>query len=236
MKKALIVAGGRIDIGQLAEEVRRLRGAEGGKATCEENPSLVIAADSGLEALRRAQALCGELAVPDMAVGDFDSVSAPTLAYFTEKERVRFERHRPEKDQSDTELALTLAARSGVTDVLLMGATGTRLDHVLANIHLLKEAMDMGLACTLLDSHNRIRLLAGRTVFRRETSPYAYVSFVPLTVEVTHVFLRGFRYPLTDYQAVLGSECGRMVSNEIQDEEAVADFASGLLLAIESRD
>lgn len=219
-KQALIVAGGEVEACQLAEQARQVRAAGG----------ILIAADRGLEALREQNLR------PDAAVGDFDSVSEETLAFYTADAGIRFERHRPEKNESDTELAFSIAREAGVSEVRILGATGTRLDHVLANVHLLKEAFDLGMECCLLDRHNRIRLAAGRTVFRRTECPYPYISFVPLTMEVTHLRLTGFKYPLSDHHMVLGVECGHCISNELAAEEAVLEFAEGLVLAIESSD
>lgn len=219
-KPALIVSGGNVDAGQLREQASRIREAGG----------LLIAADSGLEMLKTLELK------PDVAVGDFDSVSEETLAFYTARQGIRFERHRPEKNESDTELAFSIAKEAGATELLLLGAVGTRLDHVLANIHLLKEALDWGIPCVILDCHNRIRLVTGRTVFRRAECPYPYISFIPLTMEVTHIRLTGFKYPLADHHMRLGVECGHCVSNEIAAQEAVLEFESGLLLAIESRD
>ena len=217
---ALIVSGGQIDCDQLKEEICKLREAGG----------MLIAADSGLDALRQIGVL------PDVAVGDFDSVNPETLASCMKYDGFRMERHCPQKNESDTELAFRIAAEAGVRKLLLMGATGTRLDHVFSNVHLLKEAMDQKMECCLLDAHNRIRLAAGRMVFHKEDSPYPYISFVPLTMEVTHIKLTGFKYPLEDHHMVLGVECGHCISNEIAEEEAVLEFETGLLLAIESKD
>ena len=219
-REALIAAGGQIDLAQLREEAKRIR-LKGG---------LLIAADRGLEAFCRLQE------APDIAVGDFDSVSPEALTWYTGCEGYRLERHRPEKDQSDTELAFDTAREAGVKRLTLMGATGTRLDHTLSNIHLLKTARDRGLSCVLLDKNNRIRLVSGRTVFGREGERYPYLSFLPLSEEVFPVTLTGFRYPLKAYHMVLGTECTRCVSNEIVEEEAVLDFSEGLLLAIEAKD
>lgn len=240
---ALIVSGGQIDLDQLWTEICKLR----------KNGGMLIAADSGLEALYRLQKLRKEretgeedawektekeksFLLPETAVGDFDSVSAETLEYFQKHPEICFERHRPEKNESDTELAFTIAQEKGIRDLTLMGATGTRMDHVLSNIQLLEAARKRGLACRILDPHNRIRLVAGRTVFRRSECPYPYISFVPLTMEVTHIRLTGFKYPLEDHHMILGVECGHCISNEIAAEEAVLDFEEGLMLAVESRD
>lgn len=248
-RRGLIVSGGQTDPGQLKTEQERLR-ADGG---------IFIAADSGLEAIRCIQAASGsrpetreeagekageeagkeageETCIPDIVVGDFDSVSPETLEYFRRIPGIRWERHRAEKDESDTELAFTIAAEEGCREILLMGATGTRVDHLISNIHLLKAGQDRGLDCTILDRHNRIRLTAEPVTFFRKDSPYPFVSFIPLSEEVTHMTLTGFKYGLTDYHMVLGVECGHCVSNEIVEEEARLFFEKGQVLVIEARD
>ena len=228
---ALIVSGGQTDPGQLREQIQRLR-TQGG---------LLIAADSGLEVLDQLIRQEGQTEecssyVPDVAVGDFDSVDPQVFECFQQRGKIRFKRHRAEKNETDTELAFTIAQESGVTDIILMGATGTRLDHVLSNIHLLKAAMDRGLNCQLLDLHNRIRLVDGRTVFVKNEESYPFISFVPLTMEVKGITLTGFKYPLANHDLILGQECGLCVSNELTAAEAVLDFEQGLLLVIEARD
>ncbi len=220
MKTALIAAGGQIDILQFREQAEAVK-RQGG---------LLIAADRGLEAFQAAGL------APDAAVGDFDSVAPAVLAAFSADPRIRFERHRPEKNQSDTELAFFIAREAGAKKVILMGVTGTRLDHVLSNIHLLVEGRDQGLDCCLLDAHNRIRLAKSPMVFRREECPYPYISFIPLSAEVEDITLKGFKYPLTAHHMILGRECSLCVSNELAGGEGILTFASGLLLAVESRD
>ena len=233
---ALIVSGGQTDLGQLRQQIEKLRREDG----------LLIAADSGLEVLDQLivqQNVEGagktdteSIYYPNVAVGDFDSVDPQVLDRFQQRGKIRLERHRPEKNETDTELAFTIAQEAGATDIILMGATGTRLDHVLSNIHLLKAAMDRGLNCQLLDLHNRIRLVRGRTAFVKKEESYPFVSFVPLTMEVKGITLTGFKYPLIDHDLILGQECGLCVSNELAAEEAVLDFAQGLLLVVEARD
>lgn len=89
-----------------------------------EGADLVIAADSGL-----ASAAGAGLTV-DHAIGDMDSLQDHTLL-----ERIppgRVHRHPPEKDFTDTELALSLAWDLGADRVVLAGGGGGRLDHLLA--------------------------------------------------------------------------------------------------------
>ena len=97
----------------------------------EEKPDAVIAADAGMEYLYRSHR------VPDVIVGDFDSVGTEALAYFKTLPGVAIQKLIPEKDDTDTESAIRLAIRRGAERITLLGATGTRLDHVLGNIELL---------------------------------------------------------------------------------------------------
>jgi len=155
------------------------------------------------------------------------------------KKGARSDLLRPKFSIMNPELTCTLPAyqtAAGATDIIMMGVTGTRLDHVLSNIHLLKAARDRGLNCQLLDPHNRICLADGHKVFVKTEESYPFVSFIPLTMEVKGITLTGFKYSLKDHDLILGQECGLCVSNRLAAEEAVLDFASGLLLVIESKD
>ncbi len=89
------------------------------------NP-IVVAADAGLE-----HAAAAGLAVA-AAVGDMDSVSPEALAA-AEQSGTRIERHPADKDQTDLELALELAARLA-DRVIVIGAAGGRLDHLIGNL------------------------------------------------------------------------------------------------------
>ncbi len=92
---------------------------------------LVIAADGGA---RHAEPLGVTL---DLWVGDGDSIGDAGLAAL-EAAGVPLERARPDKDESDTELAMLAAIRRGATGIVIVGALGgARIDHALANIELL---------------------------------------------------------------------------------------------------
>ena len=90
---------------------------------------VVVAADAGLD---HAHAAGLTVAV---AVGDMDSVSPEALAA-AEQSGTRIERHPADKDQTDLELALELAARLA-DRVIVIGAAGGRLDHLIGNLNVL---------------------------------------------------------------------------------------------------
>lgn len=91
---------------------------------------LVIACDSGIEtALKHGF-------IVDYAVGDFDSIGNKKLLDHVKKEILTYPK---EKDDSDTELGIKLATKMGKEHILLIGGSGGRSDHFLANLDLLKQ-------------------------------------------------------------------------------------------------
>lgn len=187
----------------------------------------VIAADKGMEFLKAA-GIC-----PDEIVGDFDSALSDALSYFEEK-KVMIRKFRPQKDSTDMEIAMETAIERGSTEVTVLGATGTRLDHVLGSIRNLSIPLKAGIPCQIVDAHNRIRLITETIRIRKEEQFGKYVSLLAHGGPVEGLTLKGFFYPLTDYCLEADSALG--VSNEIIEEEAEIRLRNGRLLVIESRD
>ena len=177
----------------------------------------------------RGYVYCERLGLtPDLFIGDFDSYSGAVAP------GVAVELLIPEKDDTDTESAIRLAIRRGAECITLLGATGTRLDHVLGNIELLGIGLKAGIPIQICDAHNRICMIdRGMTLARKEQFG-TYVSLIPYTECVEHLTLKGFKYPLTD--ACLRGFCSLGVSNEIVADTAEISFESGILLVVESKD
>ena len=216
MKRCLIITGGPIDLGF----ARSYLSGEGFDR--------VIAVDRGLNA---AWALG---IVPDVTVGDFDSADPAALADFRRREHIVWEVHQPEKDDTDTELAIKRAAAMGAGYIVLLGATGGRLDHLLGNIHLLYPCLQRGVEACILDPGNKLYLIDGERRFKRREVWGTYISFLPLTEEVKGITLRGFKYPLTDKDIAIGTSL--CISNELAADEAVITLQDGVLIVVESRD
>lgn len=216
MKRCLIVTGGRIELDFAASYLQK------------EHFDRLVAVDRGLEAVK-ALGLS-----PDVIVGDFDSVSPQTLAFFRRLEHIVWEVHDPVKDDTDTELAVKRAAAMGCGEIVLLGATGGRLDHLLGNIHLLFPCLQRGIQAVILDRQNRLYLIDGETRFYRSRLWGKYVSFLPLTPEVKGITLRGFFYPLTDRDIEIGTSL--CISNELTEEEGSITLREGVLIAVESKD
>lgn len=154
----------------------------------------LVAADKGLEWFMRNPEI-----TPDLAVGDFDSLSEEGEAYMRSLSDLEIIRLCPEKDDSDTQSAVNHIIEKGARDILIFGATGTRLDHVLANLGLLSMGKDKGVHISIADQWNYITLAESGTVLKRDSQFGKYVSFFTVGGDVDGLTLKGFKYPLNKY-------------------------------------
>ena len=187
-------------------------------------PDKVIAADRGL---LRADQLGIQ---PDAILGDFDSCSRDVMGRFATEDKLLVP---CEKDDTDTGLAMQKAVSMGADEVLVIGASGTRLDHVLGNIGQLVYAFRNGVKAQMADGHNRITVLEHNHKIEKEQQFGQYISLIPL-YEAKGVTLSGFKYPLNEDTLVFHESWG--ISNELVEKCGEIRFRSGTLLMIESRD
>ncbi|MFD5020117.1 thiamine diphosphokinase [Paenibacillus sp. NPDC058367] len=169
---------------------------------------------------------------PDIAVGDFDSVSPEALQDIENKSKKTITCDAVNKDLTDSEMALDIAMDQQPDSILLLGVTGTRIDHSLASIQMMTRALQRQINCYVMDTHNYITLTGSQAVIN--DLGYTYVSLLPLTPEVSGITLEGFQYPLTDATLKLGQSLG--VSNKLVSSSGTVTIRSGLLLIIQSKD
>ena len=215
-KKGIIVSGGSI-----CDEF----------ATCyiqKVQPDYIIGVDSGLEFLYRNDMK------PTHVVGDFDSVSPEVIAFYKKETTIPIQEFNPVKDATDTEIAVRLAIELGVTELGILGATGTRLDHVMGNIQILKIALDAGVKAWIVDANNRISLWEKEILLTDETGFGKYFSIFPFGTEVCDVSIKGAKYPLSKYH--MTNENSRCVSNERVGEKVEITFSKGIVILMETQD
>ncbi len=187
----------------------------------------IIASDKGLEALDTYNIK------PNYIIGDFDSIDKQILNKYIEDKNIVIKELNPEKDYTDTHMAIKLAIELNSTDVTIIGGTGTRIDHLLANIHVLKELLDKDIKCKIIDSKNEIQLINKKTIIKK-SKEYKYISLIPLTTNASGITLKGFKYSLTNDTLSIGHSIG--VSNEQIEENAIIDIKKGILILIKSKD
>lgn len=208
----------------------------------------LIAADRGLEFF------LDYLILPDVVIGDFDSLSEDGKNFLEmqsedipyggmlewklqkgEGKVVEVVRLRPEKDDSDTQSAMNYAIQNGAKEIVILGVTGNRVDHLMAHFGLLILAQKQGAEVALADRYNYMKLISSGTILKKAEQFGKYVSFFPLGGDVTGLTLEGFKYPLDKYHLTT-ADSGLTVSNEISEEYAKVTYESGTLLMIMSRD
>ncbi|WP_026281046.1 thiamine diphosphokinase [Paenibacillus massiliensis] len=167
-----------------------------------------------------------------LAVGDFDSILPEQLHQIEDYAERLLACDAVDKDLTDTELAIELALEQQPDEILLLGATGTRMDHTLANIQLLMQVLQHRIPCSIKDSNNYIMLTDSSLEVK--SMGYSYISLLPLSSEVTGITLKGFQYPLVDATLKLGQSLG--ISNHLSGDTGVVTISSGVLLVIQSRD
>lgn len=219
MKDTIIVSGGNIHKDFALDFLKKNKTEN----TC------LIAADRGVEFFM------GTDLEPDVAVGDFDSLSAEGAKYMETLKHTEIRRLKPEKDDSDTQSAANYAIEQGTERIMILGATGNRIDHLMANFGLLMLGKTKQVQIVLVDAYNYMSLIESGMILKKEEQFGKYVSFFPIEREVTGLTLKGFKYPLNSYTLKV-EDSGLTVSNEISDPEAEVTFETGKLLMIMSRD
>ena len=173
-------------------------------------------------------------------MGDFDTFGRERIKSYLEDPAFRIDIHKPEKDETDTELAFRDALENGCTSVDVLGALGGRIDHEISNIHLLVHEKKRGLSASYFDARNKIYVLDSAIekehVFKKDELYGTYVSFLPITERVEGITLNGFKYPLEKKNISILENPSLCVSNEVEEETAVISFDEGILICIESRD
>lgn len=172
---------------------------------------------------------------PAMAFGDFDSVTLEELAEI-EKEVSDLKKFIPEKDETDMELALNWAIEQQPESILIFGATGGRLDHLMANIQLLLKPLQQGIniPTEIIDTKNILYVKKPGTYTVNKLDDFKYISFLPATPSVSGMTLENFKYPLKDCHIPMGSTL--CISNELIRGHGTFSFSEGILIVVRSKD
>lgn len=177
---------------------------------------LVIAADAGFQTCRKAGI------VPDLLLGDFDSMEQPLD--FPHLLRVPVE-----KDDTDTMLAVKTALEQGCDTVYIYGGTGgKRLDHTLANLQTLLFLRRRGARGYLYDNDFVWTAIENESLTVERTVEWGLFSAFCLGDRAEGIDETGFQYPLSDAVLTPGFPLG--VSNHIMEARATITVRRGALL------
>lgn len=150
----------------------------------QKNPGdLTIAADGGYRYLSEYGI------IPDLVVGDFDS-----LGYCPEATEIC--RLPLEKDLTDTAAAVEIGRERGYRRFVLYAVTGGRLDHTVANLTLLAQMAERGEDAMIVMPEGEIYALKDTTAEFERNDVHTVSVFAEGVAQ--GVTLKGLKYPLTD--------------------------------------
>ncbi|KAB1440716.1 thiamine diphosphokinase [Candidatus Galacturonibacter soehngenii] len=214
--KTLIISGGKINQNFLLSFMK------------ENNFDTIIGVDKGIE-------MCYQLnIIPSVLMGDFDSIKESVLKKYEETD-IEIKRFKPEKDDTDTQMALYYAVQIGSKEIAIVGGFGSRVDHLLGNIQSLCIPLEKNILCYMVDENNKVMLLKDSYEVKKSEQFGNYLSLLALSNEVTKLTVTGVKYPLYEY-TLTNHAGGFGVSNEILKETARIEFDTGILIMIQSRD
>lgn len=168
---------------------------------------------------------------PDLAIGDFDTVSSAQYQIIRTNS-LQIKKFTPHKDYTDLELAVKHTLLLNPKEVIIFGATGTRLDHTLGNIALLEKFLKLNIPTRIIDAHNII-ILAEKSLQIKKSLRYPYFSILPYTRKVI-VTISGVKYNIENKEIQQGETIG--ISNEIVGKYCRIEVHSGIVIVIRSRD
>lgn len=177
--------------------------------------------------------------IPDYLVGDFDTISSEIIQKYRNQVKrgeinTKIYTFCPEKDETDTQIAISLAVEKEAASVSIFGAVGSRMDHTIANIQLLKQLLIHEIDAYIINEHNRIYLKDKSFDVEKKKVFGTYFSLIPFDGTVKDVTLTGFKYNTDSVDFQIGSSLG--VSNELLKDKGNVRFTKGTFLVIEAND
>ncbi len=181
------------------------------------NNCFIICADGGYNHAKRLKI------VPDVILGDNDSYD---LSFPDNIEHILYP---PEKDKTDTNIAVDYAIEHGADEIILLGGIGGRIDQEYSHFCLMKYALDKGVKLKMLDDINEIWM--EDKPFKLFKNKRKYVSFFPYGNSVENFTVKGLKYE-TDGM-LLSNGLVQASSNEFsKSDKAYISFDSGTVLVM----
>lgn len=182
---------------------------------------VLIAADGGA---RHALKLG---VIPSVIIGDLDSLSDAEVRVFTEM-GVHILKYPPKKDETDLELALEHAIKSGYSPIYILAALGGRLDQIMGNLALISNPDCVNADVRLHDGLTEAFFITGKATLHGQQAEI--VSLLPWGIPAEGVNTDGLSYPLN--RETLLPYRTRGISNQMLSDTAKISVKRGMLLCV----
>jgi thiamine pyrophosphokinase len=163
--------------------------------------------------------------IPNYVIGDMDSITKQiddNVIIIKDEDQ----------ETTDLEKAINFVITLECNDVIVLGATGGRLDHTLYNLHLLKKYQNL-LELTYIDNYFTILLPKDRSIkFAGKNG--VLISLLSLSNKVVGISTVNLRYPLINEDLENGIRSG--CSNEITADFAEISWHEGDLIVMIGND
>lgn len=180
----------------------------------QEPNDILVCADGG------ANAAAALSIVPQMILGDLDSITAKTLKLFS---KVPIKQIR-EQNSTDLEKALSYTVAHHFSEAVIFGATGGRADHEFGNFSALSKFSD-SIDITFVDQYGKYFSVENETVIQLPVG--ATISLLPLTL-CSGVTTSGLKWNLKNESLGLGVR--ESTSNVSTSEMVTVKFRTGKLI------
>ena len=166
--------------------------------------------------------------MPEVIVGDLDSIEKGVLEYY-EKKNVLMKKFPKDKDFTDFELILKeinkiSENKNFVEKIFVVGGLGKRIDMTLSNLFIMEKYKNL----VFLQENEEI-FYTEKSFVLKNKKEYEF-SIIPISEKVEKLTLKGFKFE-TD-KIDVKRESSRLVSNVICGDEASVEFESGKLIII----
>lgn len=179
----------------------------------------IIAVDKGLEKVHLLRMN------PALIIGDLDSLDTNILKLYPDVPLVR---HQSEKNETDTELAITWCIKQNYQKIVICNDMQGRFDHSAAIIQNLIAAHKQGIDIRVESERQSFFFLNPETSISAQAGDL--LSLISYSKESHFSGSTALKYPLTDL--ILHQHQSRGISNVLLAVQSDIQLKSGLVLAI----
>ncbi|MEO8209189.1 MAG: thiamine diphosphokinase [bacterium] len=176
----------------------------------------IIAADGGANYLKKIHV------IPDLIIGDLDSIKKLTLQYF-QKRKVKVNKIK-EQETTDFEKCLMFCKKNKLKDIIVVGAISMRPDHTLNNFSVLKRHYK-SLNVILISDEFEIFFIRKFIKFKYRINEIVSLLAIP---KANKIYTKGLKYKLSNESLSFGVREGTL--NKSISEDIIISFESGSLL------
>jgi thiamine pyrophosphokinase len=161
--------------------------------------------------------------VPDVIVGDLDSISAEALNEFRSSTKIiRLNR----QNDTDVEKCLKYAIKNNFNEALLTGVTGNRLDHTFCNLGIVKK-FSSKIELSLVAENSYLKAYGGKTILKTHPSETISIYGLDNKTKITSI---GLKYSLIKTSLPFGEK--ESTSNVAIGDSAKFNVSGGRIFII----